>query len=113
MGLVTKSTLGDVQWAVGESEREFVVNFPSYTVSVSKVEREDLGVRQVVFQVRDSRGYVVLDFDVHHYEEDYTTAAELFELAKRKALDVPGALETLKKELRKPGAIGSTGTGSV
>lgn len=122
--LLAKARGGEVQWAIGESENECVVNFPENTVIVSWTASQppggllSFGSREPIpemyhFQVLDSRGYKLVNFAVADHDGDFSLMAELFNLAKRKALNVPGALETLKMQLRKPGVVGSTGSGST
>ncbi|SRR5712692_9138701 len=119
--LLEKARAGEVQWAIGDREGECVVNFPEYTVVVSwtpSSERQGLlamgGTPEMYhFQILDNRGYKLVNFAVADHDGDFNIMAELFNLAKRKALNIPGALETLKTQLRKPGVVGSTGSGST
>src|SRR5437773_2735873 len=119
--LLEKARAGEVQWAIGDSEGECVVNFPEYTVVVSwtpSIQREGLLAIGAMpetydFQILDSRGYKLVSFGVTEHDQDFHIMAELFNLAKRKALNIPGALQTLKTQLRKPGVVGSTGSGST
>ena len=122
--LLEKARAGEVQWAIGDSENECVVNFPENTVIVSWTASQppggllSMGRMEALpemyhFQVLDSRGYKLVNFAVAEHDGDFSVMAELFNLAKRKALNIPGALETLKTQLRKPGVVGSTGSGST
>src|SRR6266849_6680707 len=91
--LLAKARAGEVQWALGDSENECVVNFPEYTVVVSWTAGQLGGLfvmaketlpQMYHFQILDSRGNKLVNFAVAELDEDFRIMAELFNLAKRK-----------------------------
>jgi hypothetical protein len=103
--LLPRARAGEVQWRLGEEEEEFVVNLPDFSVTVSYVRPSLLR-----FSVRDADGYALINETVVQ-DEDYAGFQVLWELyqeARRNALNIPAKLKALRDQLKKPGAIGST-----
>lgn len=113
-GLLVKTRSGEVQWKVGESETDFIVNLPEFSVTISHTSFGESSAPEVRLSVFDDRGYKILSFAVDstmtHTQDDYKVMRELFDLARAKALNIVEALKTLKEQIGKPGIIGSGGS---
>lgn len=109
--LLVKTRAGEVQWKV-ESETDFIVTLPEYSVAISYTSFGVSGATEIMLSVFDNRGYKILSFAVSsviaHTQDDYKMMTELYDLARAKALNIVEALKTLREQIGRPGIIGSS-----
>lgn len=107
--LLAKASAGEVQWVVGETpDTDFNVNFPDHGI---KLTRGSNG--SIEFSIFDARRNRIVNFTSHDHTPEFAVMNELYGLARKKALNVEGVLAALKQQIRKPGVIGSNGSGST
>jgi hypothetical protein len=103
--LHAKTAAGELQWDKTVSKNTFQTAFPSYVVRVSVDYPEDAEAPDYHVAVRDGAGTTiesVSDRQVHNALPDsnaFTLMGELFTMARRTALGVNQALESLLNEL--------------
>jgi hypothetical protein len=103
--LHAKTAAGELQWDKTVSKNSFQTAFPSYVVRVSVNYTEDDEAPDYHVAVRDGAGTTiesVSDRDIHNVLPDskaYSLMNELFTMARRKALGVNQAIESLLNEL--------------
>ena len=105
-GLLAKTKSGDVVWERTSSPDVFQAAFPSYTVRVSTRRSENqLEALDYVVSILDEAGTTIeraSDVDLTKAlggVSAYQLMQELYALARRQALGVDGALDTLLSEL--------------
>lgn len=103
--LHAKTMAGELQWEKTVSKNSFQTAFPNYVVRVSVTYAEDDSAPDYHIAVRDGAGTTiesVSDRDINSALPDsraYPLMGELFTKAKRQALGVNQALESLLNEL--------------
>jgi len=96
---VSSSDVGVTQVKGGE---DFTVALPNYSVNVWK-SHQDPAVRLAFY---DDRGRTIMRAVTTPRDDNHPLMEELLELARRKALNVEGALDALRVALAQPGVIG-------
>lgn len=106
LGLYTKTRSEDVKWA-RSIDREFIASFQNYSVGVSQSQLPNIrtGDHNIYLKIYDSGGEEIErtssdDFDGDsHSVSAYTMLAYIYENARRMAMGVDTALDTLLMEL--------------
>lgn len=104
-GLLAKTKSGDVVWERTSATDVFQAAFPRYTVKVS--ERGDASeplLTNYVVSIFDEAGTIIerasyLDLGKSSQVNNFELMKELYSVARRQALGVDGALDTLLSEL--------------
>lgn len=97
---------GDVNWR--ESKPNFyALDFESFTLAVRSYTDRD-GDDVVEFTLRNDQGAVIDSFEVGSWEASaYKPAYELFQMARRKALNVDEAVAALTRAVDSPAPVGA------
>lgn len=97
--LFTRTEAGSVNWHPTSDETEFVVYFDEFSLSM-RMYRDDQDPDSCVFTIRGSTGNEVAKFWLEElYPAEWPLAEGLYNAAKRKALRVDDALQSIMREL--------------
>jgi hypothetical protein len=108
--LVDRTNKGHVHWARTVDEGVFQASFPGYSVKVAKESQYDPEDQSTsyyhVIRIYDKDGSLVEEILVYQlnkrgWKEAHESVARLYEAARREAMGVEQALDTLLKELEK------------
>jgi hypothetical protein len=100
--LIARTTAGTALWT--DQRGQYALHFDQYSFSIFEYnEDRDEGV---VCILRDKAGKIIDNFSVERGEGDYKTLKGLFDMARRRALKVDDAIDSLKNALDTDGVIG-------
>ena len=103
--LVERSRKGEVTWQETVDEDEFAVSFPDYSIVIERVRRVGLNARYRL-SLMSKNGFRLDSLSPEASGGGHPDLKELFEIARRKALQVDERLDQALKALNEEGAIG-------
>lgn len=106
--LALRTSKGEVNWRTTSEEGKFIVNFTKgFTVSVSHYWYESQDFVKV--SILDSEGKEIDFFVIDDGDNDWYQLNEMYNTARRTALNINKAIEAISEELESEGTIGEEG----
>lgn len=101
--LANKTAIGRIQWEPTNAKDTFQIAFPDYTVMISQVFNDDTQEIDYFISIYNFTGSLiesVSDVELKDdFENAYKTMEELYESARRIAMGVDSALDSLLQSL--------------
>lgn len=98
--LVARTQKGEVNWKPTTKENTFLVNFKEFSLSITRGQYADAdSMEYVQFQIRNNVGKTIDDFYIDQTYYGWSETNELFNNARRKALNIDRAVDIISKEL--------------
>jgi hypothetical protein len=104
--LYAKTARGQVEWTATINNREFLVYFAKFALSVRAAYEDESRLELVSFTLKNEEGKNIDHFSVFEGETWFPNAMELHDAARRKANRVNEALKSITEELRTATTIG-------
>ena len=103
--MLRKTHDGTIQWKETLNQREFLVYFDDFTVS-ARGGSDDEENSYITLTLKDTKGKNLDSFTIGDGDPDYVKLADLYNTARRRALNIDGAIKAIMKELRTKKKIG-------
>lgn len=107
--LADKTREKEINWKPSSQEKIFLVNFPSFSISIREVYYIDVQRRKkgrIEFNVINDDGDKIDSFSVNEDDVQWQHCHELYSGARRIALGIEEAVKKIKDELKKDGVVG-------
>jgi len=104
--LVDRTRRGEVNWKPMSSTGDYVVYFETFSLTVGTGFDSHEQEEWIIFKLRSDTGKEIDRFLVGEHENSFSTVAELFALARRKAHRIDEALVVIVKELEDSKPVG-------
>ena len=105
--LLHKSRNGQVNWLSTADDKEFLVQFSSFSLSIRIWWDEFNSTAEIMVKLRDNSGNVLDTFSEGEDGPGWSLLEELFGAARRKALRIDEAIGEIEKELEVDDQVGA------
>jgi len=107
-GLLQKSQKNEVSWNTTTDNNTFIVYFDKFSLSISQKHHVDFNNPEtwISIDIINDDGENIDGFATEEGDNDWTKIYELFTLARRSALSIDTAIQTMITEIFKDGIIG-------
>lgn len=108
--LYVKAEAGQINWQTTAAKNKFIVYFQNFSISLEFERSEDQEPDFVTFRIYDNTGHEIDSFWIgsHEIEGWYEKSYQLYSAARRKALRIDDAINSITKELDVHGPVGQT-----
>jgi hypothetical protein len=107
-GLLQKSQKKEVIWNTTTDSNTFIVYFDKFSLSIRQKCRGDFNNPEtwITIDIINDDGENIDGFEIEEGDTDWNEIIELFTLARRSALSIDNAIQTMLTEICKSGIIG-------
>jgi hypothetical protein len=107
-GLLQKSQKKEVIWNTTTDANTFIVYFDKFSLSIRQKYRGDFNNPEtwITIDIINDDGENIDGFEIEEGDADWNKISVLFTLARRSALSIDNAIQTILTEISKSGIIG-------
>jgi len=107
-GLLQKSQKNEVIWNTTTDANTFIVYFDKFSLSIRQKYQGDYNNPEmwITIDIINDDGENIDGFEIEEGDTDWNKISELFTLARRSALFIDKAIQTMLTEISKNGIIG-------
>ena len=104
--LIGRTKSGDVNWKLTANENEFMVYFKKFSLSVRRSYDHQEDMEYTSISLRNDSGEEIDQYWISTKDPQWNIVNDLYDGARRKALQIDDALHIIMEELDSDGSVG-------
>jgi len=104
-GLTIRTSRGEVNWKRTTNAGLFFISFTGFSLSINRFYDSE-GDYTIMFKIYDGKGNELDRFNIYGGDEQWDRISEMYDAARREALNLDKAIETMSKEVESARVVG-------